>query len=537
MDALFVFQHSQADDLEIRYALRGIAKYLPFIRKVWIFGDRPEFLSDDTTRIEHVPHADVARLDGSPVPIRNFFKMIFLSSLIGDLDAEYLWFCDDFIVIDHVAEPEMRKTRYIEDLGECKSRGKGLWMGSLWRTYDLLKRLGYTGYNFEIHAPTYFRKRWVFDAYCDFKDFITNDRWQGMLGPTAILNHAYKQHQMPLTRLSDEGWKVGWHGQQPSHAEVVEKTRGKRFLNFDDEAFGDGLRQFLTEHFPAPCVFEAGGHHEAEQPVLGSEAARNWSFSTDTSGAGVLPATPVMASGVDVVHESRPLTPQPSRELQLRMAGPAPSTSLGPSPSELPAANNFLRFPPVVIPSRDDFGEYLNRLGLMGDGVEIGTLRGDFAVKLLQKWKGRRLHCVDPWRSMQEDARYIDRNNVSQVQHDHNQAHARHRLAKFADRCHIHRTDSREAALQFADRTLDFVYLDARHYREALLEDLDLWSRKVRPGGLLSGHDYLDGVLPSGHFEVKSTVDAWATEHGLEVQCSGEHVWRSWFIVLPNKGS
>jgi len=333
---------------------------------------------------------------------------------------------NDFILIDHVAEPEMRTIRYLQDLGECKNRGKGLWKASLWRTYDLLKRLGYTGDNFEIHAPTYFRKQWVFDAYCDFKDFITNDRWQGMLGPTAILNHAYKQHQMPLTRLSDEGWIVGWHKQPPSHAEVVEKTRGKRFLNFDDDAFGDGLRRFLAEYFPEPCVFEAGGRREPERPVLGAreeagagagagaEAGGIWSFSTDTTAAGVLPATPVTASGVDVVHESRPPAPQPAQAPQLRVPGPASSTSSGSSPSESPAANNFLRFPAVVIPSRDDFGEYLNRLGLTGEGVEIGTLRGEFAVKLLQKWKGRRLHCVDPWRSMQDDVRYIDRNNVSQ---------------------------------------------------------------------------------------------------------------------------
>ena len=286
MDALFVFQHSRADDIEIRYALRGIARHLPYIRKVWVFGDRPKFLSDDTTRIEHVPHADMARMDGSTVPIRNFFKMLFLSSLIGDLDSEYLWFCDDFIVIDDVAELEMRKTRYIQDVAECKSRGKGLWKESLWRTYDLLKRLGYPGYNFEIHTPTYFRKRWVFDAYCDFKDFITNDRWLGMLGPTAILNHAYKGHQMPLTRLSEEGWNVGWHKQPPGHADVVEKTRGKRFLNFDDEAFGDGLRQFLAERFPNPCAFEAGGRREPDQSGAGAEGI--WSFSTDTrAGIGV----------------------------------------------------------------------------------------------------------------------------------------------------------------------------------------------------------------------------------------------------------
>jgi len=68
---------------------------------------------------------------------------------------------------------------------------------------------------------------------------------------------------------------------------------------------------------------------------------------------------------------------------------------------------------------------------------------------------------------------------------------------------------SLEAVSQFQDGSLDFVYLDGRHYRKAVLEDLNLWFPKLREGGLLAGNSYLDGVMPYGHFEVKSTVDAW----------------------------
>jgi len=257
MDALYVFQHSKSNDIEIRYSLRSVVRHMPFIRKVWVFGDRPAFLSGDTSRIEHVPHARMARVDGSPVPVRNFFKMIFLASLIGDMDAEFLWFCDDFILIGDVTAEDMRKSRTLGDMGQSKSRGKGLWKESLWRTYDLLQRLGYPGFNFETHVPTYYRKSWVFDAYCDFQDWITNDRWYGMLGPTAILNHAHKHQQMPLTNLHDEGWRAGSWGKAPSYEEVLQQTAGKKFFNFDDEAFGDGVTRFLHDRFPEPCVFEA----------------------------------------------------------------------------------------------------------------------------------------------------------------------------------------------------------------------------------------------------------------------------------------
>ncbi len=52
MDALYVFQHSKAGDEEIRFSLRSLARNAPFLRKVWVFGDRPAFLPHDTSRIE-----------------------------------------------------------------------------------------------------------------------------------------------------------------------------------------------------------------------------------------------------------------------------------------------------------------------------------------------------------------------------------------------------------------------------------------------------------------------------------------------------
>jgi predicted O-methyltransferase YrrM len=134
---------------------------------------------------------------------------------------------------------------------------------------------------------------------------------------------------------------------------------------------------------------------------------------------------------------------------------------------------------------------------------------------------------------MLDDSDYCDANNEPQSVHDQNYAETLHRLKRFGTRCSILRTTSADAAPQFADGSLDFVYIDARHYRAGIDEDLKLWAPKVRPGGILCGHEYLDGVLPSGRFEVKSAVDAWALERGLEIVTSGEPIWRSWFIRMP----
>ncbi len=44
------------------------------------------------------------------------------------------------------------------------------------------------------------------------------------------------------------------------------------------------------------------------------------------------------------------------------------------------------------------------------------------------------------------------------------------------------------------DDTFDFVYLDACHCYDAVKRDIADWWPKVRPGGMLAGHDYLGEV-------------------------------------------
>lgn len=50
--------------------------------------------------------------------------------------------------------------------------------------------------------------------------------------------------------------------------------------------------------------------------------------------------------------------------------------------------------------------------------------------------------------------------------------------------------DSAGSARQFADSSVDFVFLDADHTYQAIRRDIDAWLPKVRPGGIIAGHDY-----------------------------------------------
>jgi len=47
-----------------------------------------------------------------------------------------------------------------------------------------------------------------------------------------------------------------------------------------------------------------------------------------------------------------------------------------------------------------------------------------------------------------------------------------------------------EAAKYFEDSSAFMVYIDAEHTYEAVRNDIAAWRKKIRPGGMLAGHDY-----------------------------------------------
>ena len=68
------------------------------------------------------------------------------------------------------------------------------------------------------------------------------------------------------------------------------------------------------------------------------------------------------------------------------------------------------------------------------------------------------------------------------------------------------RMDSVKASEAFSDGSLDFVFLDADHSYKGVKRDIEAWLPKVKPGGLLCGHDYANKNDPCG-MEVKRAVD------------------------------
>ena len=55
---------------------------------------------------------------------------------------------------------------------------------------------------------------------------------------------------------------------------------------------------------------------------------------------------------------------------------------------------------------------------------------------------------------------------------------------------------SREAADNWSCGDVDAIYIDANHAYDYVLSDIDSWSKKVKKGGIIAGHDYSMEVWP-----------------------------------------
>jgi hypothetical protein len=184
---------------------------------------------------------------------------------------------------------------------------------------------------------------------------------------------------------------------------------------------------------------------------------------------------------------------------------------------------------PDALASRNETGQWLNWLGLGGEGVEVGVYRGDFSEHLLRTWDCRLLTSIDPWREFPGQD-YVDVCNLPQQKHEENHSATVARLVKFDSRSRVVRATSEDAAATFANGSLDFVYLDAQHHYEAVREDIALWHAKIRKGGVMGGHDYLDGRIDSGDYGVKRAVDEFAAANGYQLIVTREPNWPSWFV-------
>lgn len=163
------------------------------------------------------------------------------------------------------------------------------------------------------------------------------------------------------------------------------------------------------------------------------------------------------------------------------------------------------------------FPAVIHKMGLR-KGVEVGVAFGGHAGAILEQGGVDKLFGVDRYRHRGD---YDDPMNLPQTLFDRLAKRVVERMAPFENRFELIREDSAQAAEQFEDHSMDFVYLDADHSEQGVWQDLCSWAIKVREGGVIAGHDYGHCDFPG----VKHAVDRFFSRFGWTVHEEGHGVW------------
>jgi len=151
--------------------------------------------------------------------------------------------------------------------------------------------------------------------------------------------------------------------------------------------------------------------------------------------------------------------------------------------------------------NRSQWGKLFNELGYK-KGAEIGVYAGEYSECLCRDNPGVEHYCVDQWMPFgaYKESKLIEAERL-----------ARENLAKY--NCKILKMSSMDAVKQFADNSLDYVYIDGGHDFQNITNDIVEWEKKVRPGGIISGHD-LDKHRFSTRCHVLQVVYAYTAATG-----------------------
>lgn len=166
-----------------------------------------------------------------------------------------------------------------------------------------------------------------------------------------------------------------------------------------------------------------------------------------------------------------------------------------------------------ILKNREDLAVYFSKLGFK-IGAEIGVLEGVYSEALCAVNPELKLYCIDSW-------------GVNERRHHnyHLKAYEKAKIRLSPYKTTLIHKFSMDAVKDFSNESLDFVYIDADHRIQFVRDDIIEWSKRVKKGGVVSGHDYQGNI--------KIVVDDYINNNNLNLQVTTEksdNALSWWFI-------
>jgi hypothetical protein len=151
--------------------------------------------------------------------------------------------------------------------------------------------------------------------------------------------------------------------------------------------------------------------------------------------------------------------------------------------------------------SKSDVSNLILAINTLGEdlvGLELGVLRGESLMTILNNCSIKKLYGVDSWKPysdfLKDKPDGKPAYSVSIEQQDVNKFATFHyiKYSKQKDKVEIIEKDSLEAVKQIPDQSLDFIFFDAMMTKEQSYREAKAYYPKIKKGGFFTGHDAND---------------------------------------------
>jgi hypothetical protein len=249
IDVYYPYFETEATWDELRYSLRSIEKHFKFDFRVVIIGDLPQWV--DSASILHIPHDRVEGIQENTLYDAITKQLLFNAH--PDTSLYFVRMYDDIYILREVDLITVGQFKAMYPFKEVPER-VGTWWSQLYHTLEVLIAKGYQGWNTETHLPELFNKekmQWVITAYSALENrLLTSSLYFNTFFPDAQPLLFSKEFAIQFYDNADGPFY------DSSEGDLVEKCKGKTYLNHNNAGLTDNLKNFLKTTFPNKSRFE-----------------------------------------------------------------------------------------------------------------------------------------------------------------------------------------------------------------------------------------------------------------------------------------
>ncbi|MCO6501349.1 MAG: hypothetical protein J5I47_13370 [Vicingus serpentipes] len=251
IDVVYQYLEGAAKWNELKYSLRSLEQHLKDPFRVWIVGDKPQWL----TNVKHIPHERTPN-----VWCTNCYDATSKLKLVLDhpeIGNEILWMYDDMYLLRDCKLNDLEVYLAVNHFNDLNHSSSGVHKELLFQTLRDLKDAGKTQWNCETHTPRLYSKILLQTVW---NKYLPQDN--RLLFSTLYFNDVFTDLTPHIMQKPDP-FKAGFYGMDDAYSfksnnikEINTILSGKTFLNHNDKGLSVALQHVIEELFPDMSSFE-----------------------------------------------------------------------------------------------------------------------------------------------------------------------------------------------------------------------------------------------------------------------------------------